>query len=450
MKRLHFIAIGGAAMHNLAIALKRKGYEISGSDDEIFEPSLSRLKIEKLLPEQQGWFPEKISRDIDAVILGMHARKDNPELVKAQQEGVKIYSYPEFLYEQTRNKKRVVIAGSHGKTTITAMVIHVLRHCGINFDFMVGSQLDGFDTMVSLNDDTDIAVFEGDEYLSSPLDARPKFIHYQPSIALISGIAWDHINVFSTFDKYKEQFRTLTEIIKTNGHLVYYEGDEDLCHIANQTPGHIVRHPYSEHAFLIEEGKDYLLTSKEALIPLQIFGKHNMQNINGAKIVCELLGVGAESFYAAISGFSGTSKRLQCIKQTPDFTAYLDFAHSPSKVKATLQAVREQFPDKHLVAVLELHTFSSLNKEFIPQYAHTMDLADEAVVFFNREVIEHKKLPEIFPVYVSNSFARSELKVLDKKDDLLTFFDKIDRNNTVLLLMSSGNFGGADVIRIFN
>jgi UDP-N-acetylmuramate: L-alanyl-gamma-D-glutamyl-meso-diaminopimelate ligase len=445
MNRIHFIAIGGAAMHNLAIALHNKGYLISGSDDEIFEPAYSHLKSNGLLPEKTGWNPSNITKELDGIILGMHARSDNPELIKAQDLGIRIYSYPEYLYEQTKNKRRVVIAGSHGKTTITAMVIHVLKYCNTDFDFMVGSQIDGFDTMVSLNDTSKIAVFEGDEYLTSPIDLRPKFIHYKPHIALISGIAWDHINVFPTFESYLEQFRILVRLIDEKGALVYFSGDHNILSIVQEASKTIQKFPYTGHKYCIEDSGTFLLGKDNLKTPLQIFGMHNLQNINGARLVCNQLGINDEKFYSAIASFSGTSKRLQVLKKTDDTIVFLDFAHSPSKVKATVQAVREQFPDKTLVAVFELHTFSSLNKEFMPQYLGTLDLADIPVVFFNEEVLIHKKLPSISSAFVYDSFNNCKLKVITDKESLEKFLSEQELKNSVLLLMSSGNFAGIDL-----
>jgi UDP-N-acetylmuramate: L-alanyl-gamma-D-glutamyl-meso-diaminopimelate ligase len=449
MKNLHFIAIGGAAMHNLAIALKKKGYVITGSDDEIFEPSYTRLKENGLLPEKYGWDTSRITVELDAIILGMHARHDNPELLKAKELGIKIYSYPEYLYEQTKEKMRVVIAGSHGKTTITAMIIHVLKQCNIVFDFMLGSQIDGFDTMVSLNSNSKIAVFEGDEYLSSPLDMRPKFIHYKPHIALISGISWDHINVFPTFDSYVEQFRNLLRIIENEGHLVYYSGDKNVVFVVSETGARINVHPYSEHKHLVTDDKTYLIGEAEERIPLKIFGKHNLQNLNGARIVCNLLGISNSQFYKSITSFLGASKRLQIIKESKDSVVFLDFAHSPSKVKATVQAVREQYPGKALVAVFELHTFSSLNSDFMPQYLGTLDLADDPVVFYNNEVLIHKKLPAISDKFILNCFQNSKLRVISEKDSLEKFLISLKLNNSVILLMSSGNFAGITIKDIF-
>ena len=442
MNRIHFIAIGGAAMHNLAIALKKKGYQVTGSDDEIFEPAKSHLEKHGLLPLRFGWSESKIKGDIDAVILGMHARPDNPELLKAKKLGLKIFSYPEYLFEQTKNKKRVVIAGSHGKTTITAMIIHVLHHQEWPVDFMVGSQLEGYESMVSLSEKADIAVFEGDEYLSSPLDLRPKFIHYKPDIALISGIAWDHINVFPTFDKYVEQFRALVEMIHENGHLVYYGGDNTMNRLTKYANDKVFTQPYQEHPN-VEKGKQtYLVLPDGKEVSVMVFGKHNMQNISGAKTVCNILGLTDLQFYEGISTFPGTSKRLQVLEQKDSFSKYLDFAHSPSKVRATVQAVRQKYPDRKLITVLELHTFSSLNKDFIPQYSGTLDTADEAVVYYDENVLIHKKLNSIPEAFVKKSFQYQNLKIIMKKEVLEQYLKQVEKQNTVLLLMSSGNFSG--------
>jgi len=446
--RIHFIAIGGAAMHNLAIALNKKGYQVTGSDDEIFEPSRSQLEKYGLLPMEYGWFPSKLSKEIDAIILGMHAKPDNPELIRARELGLKIYSYPEYLYEQTKNKTRVVIAGSHGKTTITAILIHVLHCNNITIDFMVGSKIEGFDTMVALNDESEIAVFEGDEYLSSPLDRRPKFLHYKPHIALISGIAWDHFNVFPTFNNYIQQFRKLIENVSSNGHIVFFEGDENVKKLTRFAHRDVQFHPYTEHGFIYDRERISLVTSEEKEIPVQIFGRHNMQNINGAKIICTILGLSDEQFYKALAAFPGTAKRLQILEQRDSYTCFLDFAHSPSKVKATLQAVRERFPDRKLYAILELHTFSSLNKAFIPNYKGTMDDADEAIVFYDENVLINKNLEMIPTAFIKKCFRNPKVNVMSKKEYLETYLKQINKINSVLLLMSSGNFGGLSITQI--
>jgi UDP-N-acetylmuramate: L-alanyl-gamma-D-glutamyl-meso-diaminopimelate ligase len=449
MLRIHFIAIGGAAMHNLAIALENKGMHITGSDDEIFDPSLSRLREHGLLPESWGWHPEKITNAINIVILGMHARVDNPELIKARELGLTIVSYPEFLYEQTQNKTRVVIAGSHGKTSITAMVLHILKFAGRKFDYMVGSQIEGFSNMVGLNDESDVAVFEGDEYLSSPIDLRPKFLHYKPDIALISGIAWDHINVFPTFEEYVRQFELLIKDITSKGSLIYFEQDQELQRLIAGSGSSIRKFAYNEHESLVTQGTTCLVLRNGKNIPLKVFGKHNLQNINGARQVCELLGISDDTFYAGIVSFGGTARRLQKLKDSGEIRIFLDFAHSPSKVRATVDAVKLQYPERELIAIVELHTFSSLNKSFLPQYRNTLAGADTPVVFYSRKVIEHKNLETFSEEYVAQCFGHTGLKVISDRIELETYLSDLDIRQKVVLLMSSGNFGGIDMKQIF-
>jgi UDP-N-acetylmuramate: L-alanyl-gamma-D-glutamyl-meso-diaminopimelate ligase len=441
---VHFIAIGGSAMHNLAIALHKKGYRVSGSDDEVFEPSKSRLKSHDLLPEKEGWNPENITPELDAVILGMHARQDNPELIRAQELGLKIFSYPEYLYEQTKDKIRVVIGGSHGKTTITSMIMHVLQYNQIAFDYMVGAQLEGFDTMVSLTEEAKIAVFEGDEYLSSPIDRRPKFHLYFPNIALLSGIAWDHINVFPTFPFYVEQFQIFADLIEPNGSLIYFGSDENLQQVDANSRIDIQKFPYQSHDSVIENGITYLIAGNRK-IRLQIFGDHNLQNISGAQLVCRQLGLTDEQFYSAIAEFKGASRRLEILAETENSLVFNDFAHSPSKLKATTEAVKKQFPERKLVACLELHTFSSLKKEFLPQYKNSMDAADLAIVYFNPHTIEHKKLEPITAQQVAQAFDSPGLMVSTDSDDLFAFLKSQNWQNTNLLLMTSGNFSGKNL-----
>ncbi|PLX13761.1 MAG: peptidoglycan synthetase [Marinilabiliales bacterium] len=443
MEKIHFIAIGGSAMHNLAIALHKKGYIVSGSDDEIFEPSKSRLEKYNLLPKQPGWNPEIISTEIDAIILGMHAREDNPELLKAKELGLRIYSYPEFLYEQCKEKKRVVIGGSHGKTTITSMIMHVLLHAKNNFDYMVGAQLKGFETMVKLTKEAPISVFEGDEYLSSPIDKRPKFHLYYPNIALISGVAWDHINVFPSFDIYKEQFAIFIDKIQKDGTLIYCDEDPVLKEIAEKHPTSCKKIPYTTHKHTIENNTTYLVYNDQK-IPIQVFGNHNLQNISGAFYVCKELGINEQTFYEAISSFSGASKRLQLLAKNENTSVFLDFAHSPSKLKATTSAVKEQFKNRKLVACMELHTFSSLNADFLDEYKDSMNKADTAIVYFNPAVIKHKRLKEIKISDVQSAFGRTDLKVYTNAEELLRFLKEQDFRNKNLLLMTSGNFSGID------
>lgn len=441
---IHFIAIGGSAMHNLAIALHKKGYKITGSDDEVFEPSRSRLQKYGLLPSVEGWLPELISSKIDVIILGMHAREDNPELLMAQKLGLKIYSYPEYLYEQTKDKIRVVIGGSHGKTTTTSMIMHVLKYNNIDFDYMVGATLEGFETMVGLKHETKIAIFEGDEYLSSPIDLRPKFHHYKPNIAMLTGIAWDHINVFPTFNGYVDQFRIFTDMIEPNGSLVYFDGDENSCSIANNIRKDVKLLSYSTPSFLIRNGATFL-NDAGSEIRLKVFGEHNLQNIAGAKLVCNQLGISDHQFFSAISNFSGSTRRLEVVAENESTTVYYDFAHSPSKLKATTSAVKKQFSDRKLVAVMELHTFSSLKKEFLPQYKDSMAAADQAFVYFNPHTIEHKRLDPISEEQVKDAFGGDNLEVFTDSDLLFSVLEKIDWKSKNLLIMSSGNFSGKNV-----
>ena len=441
---IHFIAIGGSAMHNLAIALHQKGYQVTGSDDEIFEPSKGRLEKYGLLPLQNGWHPASISTEMDAVILGMHARPDNPELKRAQELGLKIYSYPEYLYEETKNKTRIVIGGSHGKTSITSMVMHVLKLNHMAFDYMVGANLDGIETMVSLKEETGIAVFEGDEYLSSPIDLRPKFHLYQPHVALLSGIAWDHINVFPAFENYVEQFRIFVDKIEKDGSLIYFEEDKILQEIAVKMRKDIAKEAYKAHGSVVEDGVTYLKYG-DRRIRLQIFGKHNLQNIAGARLVCKKAGITDEQFYRAMTSFKGAARRLEVLSETENCTVFYDFAHSPSKLKATTDAVKKQFVKRKLVAVMELHTYSSLKKEFLPQYKGCMDEADEAFVFFDPKTLGHKRLSPITEEDVAAAFDKEGLQVFTDPEAL---FDQLlakewrDKN---LLIMTSGNFSGCEL-----
>ena len=450
--RTHFIAIGGAAMHNLALALHNKGYQVTGSDDAIFEPSKSRLEKKGLLPVEFGWFSEKITADIEAIILGMHAKADNPELLKAQELGLKIYSYPEFLYEQSKNKTRVVIGGSHGKTTITSMILHVMHYHNIEVDYMVGAQLEGFDTMVHLTHENDFIVLEGDEYLSSPIDRRPKFHLYQPNIALLSGIAWDHINVFPTFENYVEQFEIFVDQITKGGILVYNEEDETVKKVAEETTNIIRRLPYKTPSYSVEDGTT-LLDTPEGPMPIEVFGAHNLNNLSGAKWICQNMGVDEADFYEAIASFKGASKRLERIAESKGKVAYKDFAHSPSKVSATTKAVKAQYPNRKLVACLELHTYSSLNAEFLKEYEGALDAADVAVVFYSPDAVKIKQLEEVSYDQIAQSFQRDDLIIYTNPAEFKDFLFNYDLNNSALLLMSSGNYGGLnfdEVKRLIN
>jgi UDP-N-acetylmuramate: L-alanyl-gamma-D-glutamyl-meso-diaminopimelate ligase len=440
---VHFIAIGGSAMHNLAIALHKKGFTVSGSDDEILEPSCSRLREQGLLPEKMGWFEENISDNLDAVILGMHARIDNPELVKAQQLGLKIYSYPEYIYEQAKQKTRIVIGGSHGKTSITAMVLHVLKYMNYDFDYMVGAQLEGFDTMVKLTNEAPYIVLEGDEYLSSPIDRRPKFHLYKAAIALLSGIAWDHINVFPTFENYVQQFRIFVDALPEHGALIYCKEDKVVNTVCENTNSLCEKIPYAIPENKIENGITKLLV-KGKEIPLHIFGDHNLMNLNGARLVCAQIGVTEDAFYAAIQSFKGAAKRLELVARNKETAVYKDFAHSPSKLKATTQAVKMQYPNRNLVACMELHTFSSLNENFLKEYKGAMMAADEAIVYYNPHTIAHKKLQAVSEDQVMKAFGGKNLKVYTDSKKLWTDLIGMAWKNRNLLMMSSGTFDGLD------
>jgi UDP-N-acetylmuramate: L-alanyl-gamma-D-glutamyl-meso-diaminopimelate ligase len=439
--RTHFIAIGGSAMHNLALALHNKGYQVTGSDDAIFEPSRTRLENKGLLPQEMGWFPEKITVDIEAVILGMHAKADNPELLKAQELGLKIFSYPEFLFEQSKNKTRVVIGGSHGKTTITSMILHVMHYHNIQVDYMVGAQLEGFDTMVHLTEENDFIVLEGDEYLSSPMDRRPKFHLYHPNIALISGIAWDHINVFPTYENYVNQFEIFIQLITNGGILVYNEDDAEVKRVAEAATNPIRKLPYSTPKYKVENGVT-LLATPEGDMPIEVFGAHNLNNLAGAKWICQNMGVDEADFYEAIASFKGASKRLEKIAESKNKVAYKDFAHSPSKVAATTKAVKEQYPDRTVIACLELHTYSSLNAKFLKEYQGALEYADVAVVFYSPDAVKIKQLEEVTYEQIASSFNRNDLIIYTNPKDFKEYLFNLNLDNSALLLMSSGNYGG--------
>ncbi len=438
MTHIHFIAIGGAAMHNLALAVASKaGYQVTGSDDEIFDPALTHLRDAGLLPDKMGWYPERITKDIDAIILGMHAREDNPELVRARELGIKIYSFPEYLYEQTKDKIRIVVGGSHGKTTTTSMILYVLNRLGIEADYMVGAQIEGFERMVRLSDTAKYAVFEGDEYLTSPLDLRSKFLWYHPHVAILTGIAWDHINVFPTFPQYVETFRKFVHSIEPNGSFIYFKGDENLCLLAEELK-------IKNLKLKIVPYKEY-----DGNVPMQVFGKHNMQNLQAAMLACHCIGVAPDDFYREISTFTGASNRLEKIFENDRSVAYKDFAHSPSKLKATINAVRERYPEKKLIACMELHTFSSLMADFLPQYKDCMKEADVAYVYFNPKVIEHKRLTPISAEDVRKAFGTKNVEVFTASEALQKAvsrqYSAFSDQGVALLMMSSGTFDGIDV-----
>lgn len=432
-------------MHNLAIALHKKGYKVTGSDDQIFEPSRTRLMQHGLLPEQIGWIPRRIGKKTDTVIVGMHAKPDNPELIRSQELGLKVFSYPEFLYEQSKNKTRIVIGGSHGKTTITAMILHVMKYHKMDTDYMVGAQLDGFDVMVKISDSAPVMVMEGDEYPSSPTDLRPKFHLYKPHIAVISGIAWDHINVFKTFDVYTDQFRKFIHCIEKEGKLIFCDSDKlvrDVCN--SEADESLSLYPYNMPDHEISEGKTFIL-SDDQRYPIRLFGKHNLLNMNAARIVVAQLGITEDMFYEAIKEFKGASKRLETLFDDGDTMMIRDFAHAPSKLKATVNAVKEQYPDKNLVACMELHTYSSLSEHFLSHYEGSMDLADKAFVFYNPHALMLKKLPMLDPDAVTKAFAKSGLRVITDKETLEKELNEINKRKSCFLMMSSGDFGGLDL-----
>ena len=442
---IHLIAVGGSIMHNLALALHRRGAHVTGSDDEIFEPAKGRLAAAGLLPAQEGWDPARITPDLSAVIVGMHARPDNPELLRAQELGLKIYSFPEYIYEASRDKQRIVIGGSHGKTSITACILHVLRFHNRLFDYAVGAQLAGFDLMVQLTDDAPIIIIEGDEYLSSPVDRRPKFHLYQHHIGVISGISWDHINVFPTEEIYREQFRIFADMTPKAGVLIYDRDDEQTQLIAVPTNPDVTYIGYGPHENVIRDGRTFLLNKKDEEVPVQVFGEHNLRNISAAKEVCKQLGIKGKDFFRAVATFPGAARRLELVREGSTSVVYKDFAHAPSKLKATATALKKQFPQRRLVACLELHTFSSLNPAFLPQYAHCFDAPDVAVVYFNPHVLEHKRLPPLAAAAVAEAFQRPDIRVITDSAELAAFLRAQEWSNANLLLMSSGTFDGLDL-----
>lgn len=443
--RVHFIAIGGSVMHQLAIALKRKGYVITGSDDEIFEPAKGNLENEGILPPGIGWFPEKITTDIDAIILGMHAKEDNPEVQKAKDSGLKIYSFPEYIYQESKNKSRVAVGGSHGKTTTTAMIMHVLKKAEKDFDYLVGARLDGFDQSVNITD-APVIICEADEYPASAIEKRPKFHFLFPHIAVITGIAWDHINVFPTFDFYLEQFKIFMDTIEVNGLLIYNESDEILKQLVENNKRTDLRYEaYSLPTYFIEDGKTEVILDSEKSMPLKVFGNHNLLNLHAAWLVCKELGVGTQVFIKAITSFAGAAKRLEVLVENEKYHIYKDFAHAPSKVKASIDAVKQQFPGRKLIAVLELHTYSSLNANFMKEYRGVMDNADKGIVFYSSHALELKRMPHLPEEKVREGFAKPDLQIINNKEELEQFLQNENYADSNLLLMSSGNYDGLDI-----
>jgi len=442
-ERIHFIAIGGSIMHGLAIALKIKGFDVSGSDDEIFEPSRSLLAKHNLLPKKNGWDESNITTDLDAVILGMHAKGRNPELEKARSLNIPIYSFPEYIRKQCDDKQRIVIAGSHGKTTITSMIMHVLQYAGRDFDFVVGAPLDGFSNMVKLTD-APIVIIEGDEYFSSALDKTPKFLKYEHHIGLISGIAWDHINAFKTIDDYVKQFEMFANSTPKSGSLIFCNEDDLAMVIAGNERNDVNQYYYPAHPYKIENGQTYLIIDG-GIIKLKIFGRHNMLNLNGAKMVLQKIGITSKMFYDAIASFEGAAKRLQLIKENDNSAIFLDFAHAPSKVAATTAALKEKNTDRKLTACLELHTYSSLNKQFIVNYSDTLSSADQACIYYNPDNNKLNKKNKLSPEDLQNAFNIKHLKVFTETSDMVKFLANEEWENHNLLLMSSGNFKGLNV-----
>lgn len=442
--RVHFISIGGAVMHNLALALHNKGYVVSGSDDEIYEPAKSRLQKAGILPTQMGWQTNNITADLDAVVLGMHAKKDNPELQQALELGLKIYSFPEYMYEQTKHKKRIVVGGSHGKTSTTAMILFVLKYYNIDFDYLVGSLIDGFDTMVGISPTSKIAVFEGDEYLNSALDPRPKFHFYHTEVGIITGIAWDHINVFPTYQNYVEQFEIFIKALPQHGALIYCADDGEVKRVSENTSCAARLIPYTTPQNKVVDGVTYIIVNGNE-IPLKVFGQHNLQNMMAAKYACNEAGITDTAFYEAIQHFKGTAKRLETIKETATSIVYRDFAHAPSKLKATVNAVKNLYPNRKLIAVYELHTYSSLNKDFLPQYQNCMHEADVSAVLYSKHALEMKKMPMLNEADVANGFG-GNVKVFTDKDELHKFITANYTQNENLLLMSSGTFDGMSLV----
>ena len=440
---IHFISIGGSVMHQLAIALKRKSYQITGSDDEIFEPAKGNLASEGVLPEPLGWFPEKIHKNLDAVILGMHAKADNSELLRAKELDLPIYSFPEYIFKESKDKTRVVVGGSHGKTTTTSMIMHVLREAGKEFDYLVGAKLQGFDQSVNITN-APIIICEGDEYPASVIEKRPKFHFLYPHIAVLTGIAWDHINVFPTFDFYLEQFVIFINKIEKGGHLIYNETDTTLKELIEKNKREDIHyHPYAVPQHNIVKGVTKV-NIENVETALKVFGEHNLLNLHAAWLVCKQLEIDAKTFTKAIGNFTGAAKRLELLAKNDSTIFYRDFAHAPSKVKATIEAAKAQFPDKKLMGVLELHTYSSLNEAFMQEYKGALDKADEATVFYSKHALELKRMPELKKEAVQAGFAKEGLQVFNNREELENWIKQRDFTNAVVLFMSSGNYDGFD------
>jgi UDP-N-acetylmuramate: L-alanyl-gamma-D-glutamyl-meso-diaminopimelate ligase len=443
--KVHFISIGGSVMHQLAIALKRKGYVVTGTDDEIFEPAKTNLAAENLLPATIGWQSELITSDIDAIILGMHAKSDNPELEKAKALGLRIYSFPEYIYQESVDKKRIVVGGSHGKTTTTSMIMHVLKKLHKDFDYLVGARLEGFDQSVNITN-APVIVCEGDEYPASAIERKPKFHFLYPHIAILTGIAWDHINVFPTFDFYLEQFIIFINKIEKDGLLIYNETDETLKKLVEENRRSDIRYqPYAIPTHQINQGKT-TINIEGINGAIKVFGNHNLLNLTAAYYACKAIGIDAAEFVPAIADFTGAAKRLELMTSNNETNVYRDFAHAPSKVKATIDAVKQQYPTRILIGILELHTFSSLNENFMNEYNGALDKADVAVVFYSKHALELKRMPDLPKEKVIAGFNKAGLVVINDQEALWQFMQEQNYSNANLVLMSSGNYDGLDIV----
>lgn len=443
---LHFVAIGGSIMHSLAISLKQQGHQISGSDDHIYDPASSRLAAHGLLPDEEGWHPERITAELDAVILGMHAFEDNPELAKAQELNIPVYSFPAFVFEQSHHKQRIVIAGSYGKTTTTAMVMHVLKEAGRDFDYLVGAQVEGFDNPVRVTEKAPMIIIEGDEYLASRIDPRPKFLLYQPHMVVITGISWDHINVFPTEDVYEEQFANLLHQLGKAADIIYCEGDARLrALVETYTDANSqYRYPYRTPKYKVKDGKYVVkLEGEQSAVPL--IGRHNMANLAAAWRVCQQVGIEIEDFFQHMQTFKGASIRLQILQETQQQVLIRDYAHAPAKVKASVDAVRERYASRHLIAVAELHTFSSLHADYLPLYRDSLAAASARIVYINPKAVAQKRMAPITREQLVDAFGTEDLVYTTTPSELTEAIAHARQGEDVLLLMSSGNLGGLKV-----
>lgn len=445
-QRIHLIAIGGSIMHNLALALDNQGHIVTGSDDQIFEPALTRLTTHGLLPARMGWYPEKITTDLDLIILGMHAKSTNPELARALELGIPIVSFPEYVARSSADKMRIVVAGSHGKTTTTSMLMHLFKALGKSFDYLVGAGIEGFDRMVSLTEAPYI-IIEGDEYLSSCLDSRPKFLHYNPQIAIITGIAWDHYNVFPTLELYHKSFADFILSMKEGSTLFYFEEDEALTNLVNDHGKHLNAYSYGAVPHVWQNGQSYIRDG-ELLFATSVFGSHNFQNMQAVISVCTQLGFPRQEVVEALSSFKGSRKRMELLAEGNGKAAYLDFAHSPSKVRATLNAFREKYPEKKILTIIELHTYSSLNLDFLPQYAGSLKDTDHAIVYYDSHALAIKNMNPLSEPDIKNSFKREDIDVISHINELEDKILRLRQGTDILIFMGSGNFGDLDLRKV--